>query len=107
LKFLTFSTSFRNIWVDSGIWLVHHGFCILSHVIIDFAKVNPIKFFKAIAPAQLLAFSTSSSAATLPVTMVRTENVGVDEEVSSFVLPLGATVNMDGTSLYQAVAAIL
>jgi proton glutamate symport protein len=72
-----------------------------------FAKVNPIKFFKAIAPAQLLAFSTSSSAATLPVTMeCVTEHVGVDEEVSSFVLPLGATVNMDGTSLYQAVAAI-
>jgi Na+/H+-dicarboxylate symporter len=81
--------------------------CILSYVIIFFAKVNP-KFFKAIAPAQLLAFSTSSSAATLPVTMeCVTENVGVDEEVSSFVLPLGATVNMDGTSLYQAVAAIL
>lgn len=72
-----------------------------------FAKVNPIQFFKAIAPAQLLAFSTSSSAATLPVTMeCVTENLGVDEEVSSFVLPLGATVNMDGTSLYQAVAAI-
>ncbi len=72
-----------------------------------FAKVNPIKFFKAIAPAQLLAFSTSSSAATLPITMeCVTENLGVDEEVSSFVLPLGATVNMDGTSLYQAVAAI-
>ncbi len=71
------------------------------------AKVNPITFFKAIAPAQLLAFSTSSSAATLPVTMdCVTERVGVDEEVSSFVLPLGATVNMDGTSLYQAVAAI-
>lgn len=72
-----------------------------------FANVSPIKFFKAIAPAQLLAFSTSSSAATLPVTMeCVTENLGVDEEVSSFVLPLGATVNMDGTSLYQAVAAI-
>jgi len=72
-----------------------------------FAKVNPIKFYKAIAPAQLLAFSTSSSAATLPVTMeCVTENLGVDEEVSSFVLPLGATVNMDGPSLYQAVAAI-
>ncbi|MEO8253806.1 MAG: dicarboxylate/amino acid:cation symporter [Flavobacterium sp.] len=72
-----------------------------------FAKVNPIQFFKALAPAQLLAFSTSSSAATLPVTMeCVTEGLGVDEEVSSFVLPLGATVNMDGTSLYQAVAAI-
>ncbi len=70
-------------------------------------KINPISFFKAMAPAQLLAFSTSSSAATLPVTMeCVTDKVGVDEEVSSFVLPLGATVNMDGTSLYQAVAAI-
>ncbi len=65
------------------------------------------KFFKAIAPAQILAFSTSSSAATLPVTMeCVVEHVGVEEEVASFVLPLGATVNMDGTSLYQAVAAI-
>ncbi len=72
-----------------------------------FAKVGPKRFFSAIAPAQLLAFSTSSSAATLPVTMERvTEHLGVDEEVASFVLPLGATVNMDGTSLYQAVAAI-
>ena len=72
-----------------------------------FARVNPKRFFSAIAPAQLLAFSTSSSAATLPVTMERvTENLGVDDEVSSFVLPLGATVNMDGTSLYQSVAAV-
>jgi Na+/H+-dicarboxylate symporter len=72
-----------------------------------FAKRNPIWFNKQIAPAQLLAFTTSSSAATLPVTMeCVTDKVGVDEEVSSFVLPLGATVNMDGTSLYQAVAAV-
>lgn len=64
-------------------------------------------FFKGISPAQLLAFSTSSSAATLPITMERTEeHLGVDEEVSSFVLPIGATINMDGTSLYQAVAAV-
>jgi len=76
-------------------------------LLLTIAKVSPKRFFKAIAPAQLLAFSTSSSAATLPVTMERvTDHVGVDEEVSSFVLPLGATVNMDGTSLYQAVAAI-
>ena len=71
------------------------------------AKKNPIWFFKQLAPAQLLAFSSSSSAATLPVTMERVEeHVGVDKEVSSFVLPVGATVNMDGTSLYQAVAAV-
>lgn len=64
-------------------------------------------FFKGIAPVQLVAFSTSSSGATLPVTMERCkENLGVSEEVSSFVLPLGATVNMDGTALYQAVAAV-
>ncbi len=64
-------------------------------------------FFNGISPAQLLAFSTSSSAATLPVTMERVEeHLGVEREVSSFVLPVGATVNMDGTSLYQAVAAV-
>ncbi|SDW74100.1 Na+/H+-dicarboxylate symporter [Lutibacter oricola] len=72
-----------------------------------FTKKNPSTFFKGISPAQLLAFSTSSSAATLPVTMERvTEHLGVDEEVTSFVLPIGATINMDGTSLYQAVAAV-
>ena len=64
-------------------------------------------FLKGISPAQLLAFSTSSSAATLPVTMERVqEHLGVEEDVSSFVLPIGATINMDGTSLYQAVAAV-
>ena len=70
-------------------------------------KIKPNTFIKGISPAQLLAFSTSSSAATLPVTMERTtEHLGVDEEVASFVLPIGATINMDGTSLYQAVAAV-
>lgn len=65
------------------------------------------QFIKGLAPAQLLAFSTSSSAATLPMTMqCCEENLGVKKEVSSFVLPLGATINMDGTSLYQAVAAV-
>jgi proton glutamate symport protein len=72
-----------------------------------FTKVSYGTFFKAMRPAQLLAFSTSSSAATLPVTMERVEKeLGVSEEVSSFVLPLGTTINMDGTSLYQAVAAV-
>ncbi len=72
-----------------------------------FTKRNPYRFLKQIAPAQLLGFSTSSSAATLPVTMeVAEKNVGVDNEVTSFVLPIGATINMDGTALYQAVAAI-
>ena len=68
---------------------------------------SPKFFMNGISSAQLLAFSTSSSAATLPVTMDCVENkLGVDKEISSFVLPIGATVNMDGTSLYQAVAAV-
>jgi Na+/H+-dicarboxylate symporter len=72
-----------------------------------FTKFKYARFFKGIAPAQMLAFSTSSSSATLPVTMERVEeHLGVSDEVSSFVLPLGATINMDGTSLYQAVATV-
>ena len=72
-----------------------------------FTKIKYLDFFKGISPAQMLAFSTSSSAATLPVTMKRCEkDLGVSEEISSFVLPLGATINMDGTALYQAVAAV-
>lgn len=72
-----------------------------------FTKNTPAFFIKGIAPAQLLGFSTSSSAATLPVTMERVEeHMGVHKEVASFVLPIGATINMDGTSLYQAVAAV-
>lgn len=72
-----------------------------------FTKKTPSFFINGISPAQLLAFSTSSSAATLPVTMERVEeHLGVEKEVSSFVLPIGATINMDGTSLYQAVAAV-
>jgi len=76
-------------------------------VVGSYTKKNPFWFLKQISPAQLLAFSTSSSAATLPVTMERVEeHIGVDKEVSSFVLPVGATINMDGTSLYQGVAAV-
>jgi Na+/H+-dicarboxylate symporter len=76
-------------------------------VIATVAKKSPIWFIKNMSPAQLLAFSTSSSAATLPVTMERVEeHIGVDKEVASFVLPVGATINMDGSSLYQAIAAV-
>ena len=72
-----------------------------------FLKRNLKEFIDGILPAQLVAFSTSSSAATLPVTMDRVHNhLGVKKEVSSFVLPIGATINMDGTAVYQAVAAV-
>ena len=82
-------------------------FIIYPYLIRRFAKVKFKTFLRAISPAQLLAFSTSSSAATLPLTMERVEEeLGVSKRVSSFVLPLGATINMDGTSLYQAVAAV-
>jgi Na+/H+-dicarboxylate symporter len=65
------------------------------------------RFFRAMSPAQLLAFSSASSSATLPVTMECAEQrLGIKEEVSSFVLPIGATINMDGTALYQGVAAV-
>ena len=87
--------------------LLLHLFLVYSSLFKMFSKMKLWDFFKAIQPAMLLGFSTSSSSATLPVTMERVEkNVGVDEEVASFVLPIGATINMDGTSLYQAVAAV-
>jgi Na+/H+-dicarboxylate symporter len=92
------------ISVVIGLLLMIAIYVLLVYV---FTKRTPKFFLNGISPAQLLAFSTSSSAATLPVTMERVEeHLGVKEEVTSFVLPIGATINMDGTSLYQAVAAI-
>ena len=87
-----------------GLFVVH---LLYLTYIYFFTGRKPGWFLKGIAPAQLLAFSTSSSAATLPVTMERLEeHLGVEKEITSFVCPLGATINMDGTSLYQAVAAV-
>ena len=81
--------------------------CVYISVVYFYVGKSPLFFLKGISPAQLLAFSTSSSAATLPVTMERVEeHLGVEPEVASFVCPVGATINMDGTSLYQAVAAV-
>ncbi|TMM31139.1 dicarboxylate/amino acid:cation symporter [Polaribacter aestuariivivens] len=90
--------------VVGGLLLMIVFYLILVSV---YTKKSPMWFLKQISPAQLLAFSTSSSAATLPVTMERVEeHLGVDKEVSGFVLPVGATINMDGTSLYQGIAAV-
>ena len=84
-----------------------HLFIILPLILFFFLKINPIIHFKAMASAMLTAFSTSSSSATLPVTMKCVEeNVGVSNEVSSFVLPMGATVNMDGTALYECAGVL-
>jgi len=101
---LLYALLFYSGVVVGGLFLMVCFYLVLVSVI---TKRNPLWFLKQISPAQLLAFSTSSSAATLPVTMERVEeHLGVDKEVSSFVLPVGATINMDGTSLYQAVAAV-
>ncbi|WP_299099829.1 dicarboxylate/amino acid:cation symporter [uncultured Winogradskyella sp.] len=97
--------------------LVQYALCVVFGLVLmigfylilikTITKKSPMWFLKNMSPAQLLAFSTSSSAATLPVTMERVEeHLGVDKEVSGFVLPVGATVNMDGTSLYQGIAAV-
>jgi Na+/H+-dicarboxylate symporter len=84
-----------------------HALLVYSSSVKYFANMNPLKFFKGIAPASLVAFSTTSSSGTLPVTIKSTEeNLGVPRKVSSFVLPLGSTINMDGTALYQGVAVI-
>jgi len=82
-------------------------FIFYPFIIYTFTRIGYKDFFKAIFPAQMLAFSTSSSAATLPLTMKRVEkNLNVSEEVTSFVCPLGATINMDGTSIHQAISAV-
>jgi Na+/H+-dicarboxylate symporter len=85
---------------------IHMG-VIYSLSVRTFARMNPLVFFRTMRPVQIIAFTTSSSSATLPVTMeVAEEGLGVPKNVASFVLPLGATINMDGTALYQGVAAV-
>jgi Na+/H+-dicarboxylate symporter len=87
--------------------LAIHMFLFYGSVLKIFTGVSLGRFFKAIRPAQITAFSTSSSAATLPVNLrCVQENLGVSRHVSSFVLPLGATINMDGTAIYQGVATV-
>ncbi len=96
---------FYSFVVVLGLFL--HVFFVYGFIIKFFTAHTLRKFFTAIAPAQLVAFSTSSSAATLPVSFECVEeNLGVKNEVASFVLPIGATINLDGTALYQGVAAV-
>jgi proton glutamate symport protein len=87
--------------------LSFHSIITLPFILKFIAKVNPIKHFRAVTTPLLTAFSTSSSGATLPLTMNAVEkNAGVSNKITSFSLPLGATINMDGTALYECVAAI-
>ncbi|MFA8299933.1 MAG: dicarboxylate/amino acid:cation symporter [Hyphomicrobiales bacterium] len=99
------SLGLYSITVIAGLFIMI--FVIYPLLLMMFTKVKYKSFYKGIFPAQLLGFSTSSSAATLPLSMELVEKrLGVSNEIASFVLPVGATVNMDGTSLYQAVAAV-
>ena len=87
--------------------LLIHWMITLPIIFYLFTRLNPIKHFRAMAPAFMTAFSTSSSGATLPVTMDCVENeVGVSNKTTSFVLPLGATINMDGTALYECAGVL-
>ncbi|HWR61611.1 MAG TPA: dicarboxylate/amino acid:cation symporter, partial [Clostridia bacterium] len=93
------------IIVYAGCFL--HAVVVYSGTLAILGKFSPVKFFKGIFPAQAIAFTTCSSSATLPVNMQCTEeNLGVPKSICSFVLPLGATINMDGTALYQGVCAL-
>jgi len=94
---------FVSVLIALGI----HMFVVLPALLKLVGRVNPLRHFRAMAPALLTAFSTSSSSATLPITLDCVEkNAGVSNRTSSFVLPLGATINMDGTALYECVAAM-
>jgi len=86
---------------------IAHMVLVYSSAVKVFAKMNPLRFFKGMTPAGIVAFSTASSAGTLPVTIKNVEeNLGVPKKISSFVLPLGATINMDGTAIYQGVSVV-
>ncbi|MBS3818801.1 dicarboxylate/amino acid:cation symporter [bacterium] len=93
-----------SLVVIGGLFL--YTFSVNSFTVSFLGKINPLRFFKAVKDAMVIAFSTSSSQATLPIAMENVEDVGVTREYSSFVIPLGATINMDGTALYQGVAAV-
>ena len=87
--------------------LIIHGFIIYPFLLYSFTRIRPLSFYSKLRPVMLFAFSTSSSNATMPVTLKTvTQDIGVNPKIASFTVPLGATINMDGTSVYQAVAAV-
>ncbi len=98
--------SLAKVLLAAYISYVLHAVIVYSLTVSTLAKISPIKFFKGMMPAILFAFSSASSVGTLPINMECTEKLGASREVSSFVLPLGATINMDGTAIYQGVCAI-
>ena len=98
--------SLAMVLLTAYICYVVHAVLVYSLTVKFIANISPIQFFKKMAPAMMFAFSSASSVGTLPLNMECVTNLGASREVSSFVLPLGATINMDGTAIYQGVCAI-
>lgn len=98
--------SLAMVLLTAYICYIVHAVVVYSLTVRALGGVSPIKFFKGMLPAIMFAFSSASSVGTLPINMECTEKLGASKEVSSFVLPLGATINMDGTAIYQGVCAI-
>lgn len=98
--------SLAMVLLTAYITYVIHGIVVYSSTVKLFAKISPITFFKEMAPAMAFAFSSASSVGTLPLNLECTEKLGAKKDVASFVLPLGATINMDGTAIYQGVCAV-
>ena len=98
--------SLAMVLLAAYICYVLHALIVYSTTVRTLGGVSPLKFFKGMLPAMMFAFSSASSVGTLPLNLECTEKLGADRQVSSFVLPLGATINMDGTAIYQGVCAI-
>ena len=98
--------SLAMVLLTAYVCYIIHAVVVYSFAVKTMGGMSPLKFFKGMLPAIMFAFSSSSSVGTLPINMECVENMGASKEVSSFVLPLGATINMDGTAIYQGVCAI-
>lgn len=98
--------SLAMVLLAAYICYILHALIVYSLTVFTLGGMSPLKFFKGMIPAITLAFSSASSVGTLPLNMECTRKLGVPKEISSFVLPLGATINMDGTAIYQGVCAI-
>ena len=98
--------SLAMVLLAAYVCYIVHAVVVYSFAVKTIGGISPLTFFKEMLPAIMFAFSSSSSVGTLPINMECVENMGASKEVSSFVLPLGATINMDGTAIYQGVCAI-
>lgn len=98
--------SLAMVLLTAYICYIVHAFVVYSLSVKTIANLNPVKFFKGMAPAMAMAFSSASSVGTLPLNLECAEKLGAKRDIASFVLPLGATINMDGTAIYQGVCAV-